>query len=454
MSKNLFRLIVRYSIVNDERSHNLRANVVSGIFLKIGNVLCSLILVRILIQHLVTEEYGVWITISSLASFAAFFDIGLGNGLRNSLSESLTRQQKDLSIKYISTSYFLFGAFQLFFVAIFIVLVYTLDWQNILNTNIALETLRTILLIICTGFCLKLVLDVINYVLFAFQRASEVNFIQLLANVTVSIAVYFITETSSPELNIIATITTVIPLLVSFFYTIYLFRGKFKEYIPSLQDIEISYGRQLMSLGSQFFIIQLAVLVIFYTDSLIITNLFGPKFVTEYSISYRYFNLVNTVFYIIVSPLWSAITEAKVKDDFEWIKTTYRRLQFVWVGVASIVVMMIIVAQPVYSIWIGRSINIPVRLNVTMGVFVLLTCWNNATVAVTNGLNKVRIQLITSTIGAIVNIPLSIYFGKYLNLGSSGVILATCCSIFFGTVCGTIQADLLVNRLARGIWNR
>ena len=41
--------------------------------------------------------------------------------------------------------------------------------------------------------------------------------------------------------------------------------------------------------------------------------------------------------------------------------------------------------------------------------------------------------------GAILNIPLSIYFVKYLNFGSSGVILATIISILIIAIILPIQ---------------
>ena len=42
-----------------------------------------------------------------------------------------------------------------------------------------------------------------------------------------------------------------------------------------------------------------------------------------------------------------------------------------------------------------------------------------------NGIGKIKLQLWLYVFGAVINIPLSIYFVKYMNLGSSGVILGT-----------------------------
>jgi hypothetical protein len=54
----------------------------------------------------------------------------------------------------------------------------------------------------------------------------------------------------------------------------------------------------------------------------------------------------------------------------------------------------------------------------------------------------------------IINIPLSIYFGKYLGWGSTGVILATCFSLVYSVILRPVQYFKLINNNAEGIWNK
>lgn len=48
--------------------------------------------------------------------------------------------------------------------------------------------------------------------------------------------------------------------------------------------------------------------------------MFGPDQVTIYNLSYKYFSVLIMAFSIVISPLWSAITEAYVRKDFKWFK--------------------------------------------------------------------------------------------------------------------------------------
>lgn len=54
----------------------------------------------------------------------------------------------------------------------------------------------------------------------------------------------------------------------------------------------------------------------------------------------------------------------------------------------------------------------------------------------------------------IINIPLSIFFGKYLGWGPSGVVLATCCSLIYAIILRPLQYFKIINNTAKGIWNK
>ena len=74
------------------------------LLIKICNIIINLAYVPLLINSLNQDRYGIWLTITTIVSWIAFFDIGLGNGLRNFIanicinknsneSEQLTKHQ-------------------------------------------------------------------------------------------------------------------------------------------------------------------------------------------------------------------------------------------------------------------------------------------------------------------------------------------------------------------------
>ena len=87
-----------------------------------------------------------------------------------------------------------------------------------------------------------------------------------------------------------------------------------------------------------------------------------------------------------------------------------------------------------------------------MGFFAIINTWNNIFVYFINGVGKIKLQMYYGIIAMIINIPISIFFAKNLEMGNAGVILGTCFSMLFGFIFGPIQYWKIINNNAKGIW--
>ena len=434
------------------RTRKAQLNTVLGLVIKGGGMLVSLLLVPLTIDYLSKDTYGTWLTISSVVTMMTFLDIGIGNGLRNKFSEAVSKQDTALARAYVSTAYVVFSAIQLILLAVFLLVFRYVPWQRIFNTDISTNQLQLVVLLTVIAMAVKLVLDILSYILFALQEPSRTNLMTFLSNALVLIGTYGLMRFTKGSLTYLAIVSAVSPILILAVGSFALYGSRLRLYKPAVHLADLKYAKSLLSLGYQFFVIQLAVIVIFYTDNLIITQLFGPAEVTTYNVAFRYFNAINTLFAIAIGPYWSAFTEAFMKNDAAWMKRTYHYLQKLWLGLVLVVLLMILMADPIYSMWVGSRVTVPYLLNVCMGIFIVVVCWNNITVVVMNGLGKVRLQLYYSLFSAVINIPMAVVFGRILNMGSGGVILATSVSLLIGSVLGGLQARKLISGTAKGLW--
>lgn len=78
----------------DKRSALLKKNIAGSFFIKGWNCIVQLLLVPLTLNCLNQYEYGIWLTINSILIWIDQFDIGLGNGLRNKLAESIAQNDK------------------------------------------------------------------------------------------------------------------------------------------------------------------------------------------------------------------------------------------------------------------------------------------------------------------------------------------------------------------------
>jgi O-antigen/teichoic acid export membrane protein len=235
-------------------------------------------------------------------------------------------------------------------------------------------------------------------------------------------------------------------MVVSNLLLIYYFFKKHAEVKPSIKYIDLSRIKEIASLGVKFFIIQMAVLVIFATDNIIITQVLGPEHVTPYNVVFKLFSIITIGHSIILAPLWSAYTDAYTKGDIGWIRNILKKLNMLMIPIIIGVLILIIFARQIINIWIGPVIKFPYLLVLFMGIYTVISVWNNIYAYFVNGIGRIKPQMFSAILGGFINIPLSIYFAKYLSMGISGVILGTIVSLSLFAIIGPIQTYYILNK--------
>lgn len=406
----------------------------------------SYLLVPLMIDYLGVEKYGIWITLFSILSWITFFDIGLGNGLRNKLAEALAINDRRLAKIYVSTAYVVIGIIAFVFFVLLLFILPFIDWTRIFNTSLVSNTEFSILILIVSFlFLLNFVLSLCNQLFYAYQKASLVALGQVLLNFLAVGSVYILIKYTSSNLIYLGSCYGLSMVLSNVLLTSYFFR-KYPTVIPSKKYIDISKVKELASLGIKFFIIQMAVLVIFTTDNIIITQVLGPKEVTPYSVVRKLFSIITMGHSILLTPLWSAYTEAYAKGDILWIKGVLKKLNLLMIPITIIVLIFIIFARDIINIWVGSYIHFSFMLVILMGVYTIISVWNNVYAYFVNGIGAIKPQLYSAIIGGVINIPLSIYFAKFLKMGISGVILGTIISLSLFAFIGPIQTYYILNK--------
>ncbi|SHJ76157.1 Na+-driven multidrug efflux pump [Arenibacter nanhaiticus] len=440
----------------NERSHKAKKNVINSLCTKAIGMLIMYLMVPLSISYLGVENYGVWIVISGIVSWAGMFDLGLAHGLRNYLAVALAEGNISEGRSFVSTTYFMILSVSLLILIIGSLFIYNVNLQGILNVySVSESNLKNISFIILLFFLLQFSLKPINAILQAYQIPSYTQIIGVVGSIIsicgIFISLNFFNKTPLYTYAVIVSLAPVISILLG---SIYLFQNKFYLVKPKISKIKIISLRKIGGLGVDFFVIQLCLLVVYTSDNLIISHLFGPSEVTAYSIPYKYFSLLTILFTVIMSPYWSAITEAYVKKDFDWIKKTIKNLSFIILGGLIITLIMVLISDIIYKLWIGNQVLVSRNLTILMGVYSMLMAVQTLFSSFSNGIGKIKIQMYTYIFCAIINLPLSLYFGKVLNLGGFGVLLATVSCLTIVSIVLIIQYHKIINKTAKGLWLR
>ena len=202
----------------------------------------------------------------------------------------------------------------------------------------------------------------------------------------------------------------------------------------------------ICDLGLKFFLIQIVGLILFSTDSLIITKIIDNIHVTSYNMVYKIFGLSMTIFNAILAPLWSGFTLAKSRRDYKWIKGTIKKVKMVWILFSAALLLAVFIYKPITGIWLKTKLEYDKGLVICMAVYFIVYMYSGIYSIVLNGFGEVNIQLILGIISAILNIPFSIVLANGFGLQTTGICLGTIISMMVGNIAFTIQVNKILEK--------
>jgi len=216
-----------------------KKNVVYIVLIKFLTVLLSFLTVRVTLNYLDKELYGVWLPFLSVLSWINLFDVGIGHGLRNKLSEALAREDKAEGKIYVSTAYFTFGIFIVLIIVLYLFASPLIKWSIIFNIVTEFD-LTYILNWLIIAYLFNFLLSLIKPVTFAHHDASFPGLITLSTNSIIYVGILLISS-NFPKGNL-----TNIGLLYAF--ATVLFLSVYRRLL--LESIKILLLKQILPFSS------------------------------------------------------------------------------------------------------------------------------------------------------------------------------------------------------------
>lgn len=404
-------------------SNILKKSIRANFVIKILSMFLSFLIYPLSISYLNSNDFGVWIAIYSTVLMISVLDLGIYNGLRNRLVEYIADKNYIKMREVISTAYFYM--FFIFFIIAILGVVYV-DFY-IYNNN-----LKYTLSVVVIYLCLRFVLSIINSVFYAFQYSEIVALIGLMEQVFLILGIlalkYFEIK---PSLLIYAVLISLISIGIYLVLNVLVFFKFFKQLRLSIFLVKLNHLKEILEVGSKFFIIQIAGVIQFNSINLIILNYFSGIKVAEYNILYKYFSVMFFVVSIFYSPLWSLITKAYYEEDWNWLRQIVRRILLLSFFCCFIGFFMLILSDFVLNIWIkDKSINFILIDKIFIYLFFVVMVVGGVFTTFLNAINMVNSQVKASVLAPFLFILLVFVFMEYLTKDMYLIILASILSNF------------------------
>ena len=433
------QFLLEFNSQGGERSAKARRNVFWMLLIKGGSILAGLLLVPITLNYVDNETYGIWLTLSSMVAWFSFFDIGLNQGLRNRLAEAFAHEDMVLGKKYVSTTYALLTLIFIPLMVILLLIIPHIDWSRLLNIEVGdPKGFVSAVAIIITYFSLNFILSTINVVMLADQRPADAALRSLIQQLVSILIIYILTRTTQGDLIKLCLGLCIAPLLVVGLFNLTLFSKRYKAIAPRLKEVDFKTVPDLMKLGIQFFIIQIAAIIQFQMVNFLIIRYFGPDDVTEYNIAYKYFGILMMVWGIFTAPLWTAVTDAIARKDYDWVRKAKDRYLKLFGLMALVAPLMLVLSHPVYHIWVGDKVSVGFWLSFWVMLYNMVFMYGTIYVDLLNGAGELKVQAIASCISPLVF--LGVAYGLYkLGCGIPSILIASIVANFNGFLLAPLQ---------------
>lgn len=444
-----------FFLKGEERSIEAKKNIMASFLIKGCSIAISLILVPLALNYVNPSQYGIWLTLSSMVAWMAFFDIGFTQGLRNKFTEAKAKGDLQLARIYVSTTYYYIGIIFIIIWVILLVANHFVNWAELLNLPAEQEREVSMLaIIILSYFSFQFVFRIINTILIADQKPAKASFLDMLGQLISLVIIFLLTRLTKGSLIYLGLAYSIAPVLVLIIANILFFKTQYRVFAPTIKLAKREYAKDIMTLGIKFFVLQIANVVQYQTASFLIAHYFDTTQVTSYNIAYKYFSVLQMVFMIAISPLWSGTTDAYNSGDIEWIKKVVRKYLIFLVPFILGGAIMLIFAKQIYDLWLGKDVvEISFYISLLCYLYFSTGMFASIFVAVLNGIGALKIQFYSSIFTSIMYLIIVLLLIRKFNFGVEAVLIASIISNVYGYILAPTQYyKVFIKKSRSQIW--
>ncbi len=407
-----------------DRVRRIAATAGSSALAALVQLVVGLVGVRVCLRYLGAEQYGLWMTVSSMTAMLAFADFGMGNGLLNAIARANGRDNREAAASATSSAFVLLTGLGLILSLLLAIGYPLVRWDWILNASgptLRGLAARVMAVTLACAF-ISLPLGIVQRVQMGYQEGfinsrwnalgSLLGLIALLAGIHA--------RATLPWLVLCAAGAPVVALALN---GVALFGYRRPQLRPRSGLASTAEMRHLLRAGSLFFAIQLAGVIGYQLPLLAISHLLGPSAVTAFSVPLRLFMVMPTLVGFFLTPLWPAYREALERGDGAWVSRTVG--SSVAISLAANMawsVALVLLGPAVLHWWVGPSVSASLGLRLGLAGWATLTGLGGPFAMFLNGAGALRFQAACAWLMAIASLGLC--FVLIPRLGVAGAAYA------------------------------
>lgn len=369
-------------------------------------------------------RYGIWSIVLSVVGYMGLADVGLRRSITRFINYYLGRNETSHAIQIISTSLGIILVVNVLVLLTGVVCAFFFPLVFEAISREYLDEIRIVILIGACELCLGLIGSVFRRSIEAFDRFEVVNAIlvgyMLLRTFLVVSALNFF-----PSLISLSVASFFSQSIASIFFAVFAFRI-WPELKIGKRFFEKEMALKLMSFGWPTFLDNISARIINYTDLILIGILFGPKLVTMYSIgqivAVRFEALYSKIVVVLTPTLFK---KTGVSDDQAVIFILNRLDNAISFITIPFICGFATYGSDFFLLWMGAEYVESAQILTILAFSSFFTALASPARVVLLGKDREKLVAGISSIQAIANLCLSIFFASICKMGILGVAFGT-----------------------------
>lgn len=411
---------------SSERNRRAVASSIAGLVLRGSSFVVVLISVPLTLGLLGPVRFGMWMTIASVVALLSATDLGIGNGVLNSIARAYGQDDAVAARQYLASGFVASSGIALTLGALFVATYPMVPWADLYNVRadpLAASEAGPATAVFVATFLVNLPLGLVGQVRAAYQEGFVQSAFAGLGSV-LTIALLLVAVAARANLPVLVLAVASGPIIAALANLIVLARLQRPWLAPRWADVTTDALRSVVGIGLAFMVLQIAYTVGFSIDRLVVAHVVGPAAVADYSVVQRLFSIPAGLALIAVMPLWPAYREAISRHDITWVRLTLRRsLRITILATVPLAVVLTIGGPAIVQVWTSQSLSPTYGLYLALGAFTIALALANAYSVLLNGAQVMPYLIATWSLMAILNLATSIYLAS--RIGVAGVALGS-----------------------------
>lgn len=405
-------------------------------FLQGITILSQILVIKNFDELFQPDIFGLYLSIITLSSWFALADLGIVNSLRNELTILFSTNRFKLANEYVSSAYFIYFililiVYLLSLVCIGLLLKYNPEFFETTNSKIEPNDIFLAISLIFLASVINRYFLINGSISYSLHKPILNSLMLALFNGLFYASVIFIKKFFEVNLNLISYTYLICSIFVGATSCLYIFI-KNKRLVPKLRNVKKEKIKRLSSIGIDFFIIQLSVVCLLSSDSIIIAALFNFDAVTTYKINAKIFIVFTLAHGALMSPLWSKYTLYSKNKDLESIFNQLKITLLITLGFLFLILVTIYFGEVILYFWFNHYEYYDPNIMIAIAILNILMLLSSNFSTIYNGIGATKLIVKLSLVTTILNIPFSIISVKILDMGVEGIAYGTalCMAIF------------------------